>query len=213
MSNNAIRDKNYEELLADKPLGTAWCLRTRITMPVLESMFVEIGRVIYNPDMMIPKYVRPIDGSDCPLGINVIPSGDWNPDMSDKLPLVTVDVGSMRYTKIEGYEGVAQYDLENGRKIFVRNVVTSVVFQHLGKNKMQCMLYAAHSHDMLDAFSYAIKKHFRFENFLISSIVKPAYRDKYKDWESLVQADIQFRETFSLIEESQELKTVALKYK
>ena len=214
MSDTSIRLHSYEELLADNPYASVFCLRDRITMPLLESMFVEIGKAIYLPDMLEPPNVRPADpDSECPEMPEIIPSGEWDPEVADKLPLIVVDVGNIQYKPIEGFDGVARRPMPNGALIeMVREAVTSVVFQHLGKTKPQSMAYAAFTHDMLDVFSYAIKTHFNFEKVFISGIVKPNYRDEYKDWESLVQVDLVFREAFTLIEESQELKKIALKF-
>ena len=73
------------------------------------------------------------------------------------------------------------------------------------------MLYASHLHDMYDGYAYAIKTILEFEKFEITSIVKPSYRQEYKDWECLVQANIEFREQFLIVRESQKLKKIDFK--
>lgn len=178
----------------------------------LEGMFLEIIRQLYsNVDNLLPG-VRAYDPTgECPDGVYIIGSGNWQDDEAEARPAIIVDIGDLNFAPIEGFDQRTGVDLEQGENLYTRLVGGSVVFSHLAKVKGQATQYASTTYDLLDGFSRVIRDDFCFERFDLRKVGKATKRRENPiDWQSLVQVDLEFYEDFKVKKESPKLKKIAV---
>lgn len=190
-----------------------WHDRVRRPMPVLEGLFTEIVRGFMSDEQNLYEgNVRYDPTGTCTGSLYVEPSGNWDHDSTDRRPAVIVDIGDLSYTTLKGMSGgYYDMDLEEGEYIHHRDVRGSLTIACLSPVKGECMNYSANIADLMDAFSTAIKHDFCFDLFELKAIVRPRLRKETpRDWESLVQFEFKFQETFATKRESQKLKQVVL---
>lgn len=178
----------------------------------LEGMFLEIVKQLFaNQDNLLPGVRRYDPTGECPDGLYIVGSGDWNDDESEARPALIVDVGDLLFSPIEGIDQRTGVDMQEGTDLYTRKVNGSVVFAHLGKNKGQSIQHASTTYDLLDGFSRVIRSDFCFERFDLRKVGKPTKRRENPiDWQSLVQIDFEFHEDFKVKHESPKLKTITV---
>jgi len=186
--------------------------RTRKDPLLLEGIFLEVIKQFYSDPANLLPGVRPYDPTGkCPDSLYIIGGGLWLDDEADARPALVVDIGDLDYEPIEGYDQRTGFDLEEGRSFHTRLVRGTVVFAHLGKTKGQAIQHAATTYDLMDGFSRIIRDDFCFERFDLRKVGKPTKRRESPiDWQSLVQANFEFYEDYSVKTEAPKLKKIAV---
>ena len=195
--------------------------QVRRTPLLLSNLFYELTIMLWQDPANLPNGVRPwkagLNETDTQENdwtfIDV--TNNWSDNNIERRPAIFVDIGDLQLnnTALESTFGSGAYvNLKEGTKSYARVVSGSVVWAHLAEKRGEAMLYAAASYDLLDGLSPVIENDFCFENFNITSILKPKQRkDQPRDWECLVQATFQFRENFDIKFESPKLKQITFK--
>ena len=208
-----MRDMTLKEWLdAGQDPSTYYC-RNRKTPLQLTGLFTTIIKQLYlDPENLYPGILAYDPTGKCDQKVYIEGSNIWT-DKIDVRPAIIVDIGDLAFEP-RFYAGIDQrlgFDLIEGESFYERKATGSVVFACLGRNKGSAINYASNTYDLLDAFSHAIKKDYCFDIFEMRSILKPRLRKaEPEDWESLLQADFQFKEGYSVKTESPKLKAISL---
>jgi hypothetical protein len=191
----------------------------RRTPLVLQGLFLEVVQALYSDEAGLYEHVKPwksaqnvgTEKENHNLFIDV--SANWSDSSNDRRPAIFVDIGPLQSKPIKGAFGsAANMDMEEGLKTYSRLVAGSVVFACLSSKQAEAMLYGSQTYDLLDGFGPVIQEDFCFEQFDVTSISKTRQRkDEPRDWESLVQVNFEFQETFSVKRESPKLKQITIK--
>lgn len=208
-----MKDMSLQEWISSGQDASTYFCRNRKTPLQLTGLFTALVRQFYLDMANLYPGVNTYDPTGkCDQRVYIEGSNIWS-DKVDTRPAIIVDIGDLSFepNKFQGMDRRLDFDLVEGESFYERAVTGSVVFAHLGKNKGQVINYASNTYDLLDAFSHAIKKDYCFDIFEMRSILKPRLRKtEPEDWESLLQADFQFKEGYSVKTEAPKLKAISL---
>lgn len=211
--------------LADGPFGTPnnaqphapeqmTLLRMRRDPIVLGGIFINITQALYSEEHnLLGSMGRPWRPDKDMDGKHIALSDEWTPKDPNPRPAILISVGDLAYDDkiLQGLDKTAGYDMKNDITTQARQVTGTAHWVHLGRSRGQAEQYACCTLDLLDAFSFVIRRDFCFESFSVATILKPKKtKEEPQEWECRVVVQFKFQDIFELRRESSILKSISI---